>query len=643
MAKNEKPKRIHIDFHTSDLISIGDSFDENAFERVLLESGVDAINLFAKCHHGNFYYENTKFHKHPLLKKDLLPLQLATCKRTNVDAYVYVSAGCDQAMAVEHPEWCIKYKKGEDVQYGPYYTLLCFNTPYLDLLCDHVREVVETFHPEGIFLDIIAEHECWCDYCLRDMAVLGLNPDDTNDRKIFKRKVLHKYYDAINKAAEEMQPGIKIFHNSGNVPRGRKDMLAINTHYELESLPTSIWGYDHFPATLSYMRHKGKDCIGMTGKFHEGWGDFGTYKYPDALLYEAAQSLAMGAGICVGDQLHPSGKIDEYTYQNISNAFRYYAQFEKYNHGKYYAEVGVLSEDLIENRFLQEGDTGICRMLLEEKILFDMLDLEDVSNQYKVIVLPDTLTLTEEICTVLKGYLAGGGKLLASGKSTLYNGNFAFDLGAKYIGEDELQPCYFQPNYPVKYFREEPLVIKAKTEQVEGTGKVLAKKLYPYFNRSAESFCSHLHTPCDYEKEGAGITQGKDGAYISAHIFADYKRTGNMADKLLVMPILDDLLGERIVRTNLPSQAKVSMVQTDDGDVLHLLFANTIKRGQGIEIIEDIVPLVDVSVDVKVQGRVKGVSLLPNKTPIAFTQTGDRIAFTVDKFRVHTAILIERE
>ena len=116
-----------------------------------------------------------------------------------------------------------------------------------------------------------------------------------------------------------------------------------------------------------------------------------------------------------------------------------------------------------------------------------------------------------------------------------------------------------------------------------------------------------------------------------------------MADKLLVTPILDDLLGERIVRTNLPSQAKVSMVQTDDGDVLHLLFANTIKRGQGIEIIEDIVPLVDVSVDVKVQGRVKGVSLLPNKTPIAFTQTGERIAFTVDKFRVHAAILIERE
>ena len=643
MQRNEKPKRLHIDFHTSDLISVGESFDEKEFERVLRESGVDAINLFAKCHHGNFYYENTKFHKHPLLKKDLLPLQLEACKRAGVDAYIYISAGCDQAMAVEHPEWCIKYNKGEDVQYGAFYTLLCFNSPYLALLCEQVQEVVRTFQPKGIFLDIIAEYDCWCEHCLKDMAEMGLNPDDANDRKVFKRKVLHKYYEAVNAAAVAIQPDVKIFHNSGNVPRGRKDMLAINTHYELESLPTSIWGYDHFPMTLSYMRHKGKDCIGMTGKFHEGWGDFGTYKYPDALLYEAAQSLSLGAGICVGDQLHPSGKIDEYTYQNIGNAFRYYKQFERYNHGEYYAEVGVLSEDLIENRFLQEGDTGICRMLLEEKILFDVLDLEDVSNRYKVIVLPDTLTLNEEIYTVLKGYLEGGGKLIASGKSALYNGEFAFDLGAKYVGEDGLQPCYFRPHYAVKYFRDEPLVIKAKTETVEATGEILAQKLYPYFNRLAESFCSHMHTPCDYENEGVGITQGKDGIYISAHIFADYKRTGNMTDKLLIVPLLDSLLGERIVKTNLPSQAKMGMVKTEDGDVVHLAFANTIKRGQGIEIIEDIVPLVDVKMDVKVEGTVKNVCLLPDKKPIAFTKNGDRIAFTIDKFRVHTAVLIEKE
>ncbi|MBR4942537.1 MAG: hypothetical protein IKZ28_00760, partial [Clostridia bacterium] len=77
---------------------------------------------------------------------------------------------------VEHPEWCIKYNKGEDVQYGAFYTLLCFNSPYLALLCEQVQEVVRTFQPKGIFLDIIAEYDCWCEHCLKDMAEMGLNP-----------------------------------------------------------------------------------------------------------------------------------------------------------------------------------------------------------------------------------------------------------------------------------------------------------------------------------------------------------------------------------------------------------------------------------------------------------------------------------
>jgi hypothetical protein len=504
-----------------------------------------------------------------------------------------------------------------------------------------VKEVVEIFQPLGILLDIVAEYDCWCPCCVRDMKDRGLDPDKIEDRKVFKRSVLHKYFKAINDSARQIKPDVMIFHNSGNIPRGRRDMLDINTHYELESLPTSIWGYDHFPTTLSYMRHKGKDCIGMTGKFHEGWGDFGTYKYPDALLYEAMQSLALGAGICVGDQLHPSGRMDEYTYQNVKNAFAYYERFEKYNHGKYYAEVGVLSEDLVENRFLQEGDTGVCRMMFEEKILFDVLDLEDVSNQYKVIVLPDTLTLDEKIYQVLKNYIDNGGKILASGKSTIYNGKFAFDLGAEYVGEDELQPCYFCAKYPVKYFNNEPLVIKAQTETVNLTGEMLCEKLYPYFNRTAEHFSSHLHTPCNYDATGVGITRGKDGVYISAHIFADYKRTGNMTDKLLVVPLLNELLGERIVKTNLPSQAKISYVKTDDGDVIHIVFANTVKRGQGIEVIEDIVPLHQTDMDVRAHGIVKKVSLLPNQQEIAFMQTGDRVRFTIDKFRIHCAVLIE--
>ena len=35
---------------------------------------------------------------------------------------------------------------------------------------------------------------------------------------------------------------MKIFHNGGHIRRGRRDLIAANTHLEIESLPTGEWG-----------------------------------------------------------------------------------------------------------------------------------------------------------------------------------------------------------------------------------------------------------------------------------------------------------------------------------------------------------------------------------------------------------------
>jgi len=34
---------------------------------------------------------------------------------------------------------------------------------------------------------------------------------------------------------------------------------------------------------------------GMSVKFHTAWGEFGGFKYPDALKYEAASMISFGA------------------------------------------------------------------------------------------------------------------------------------------------------------------------------------------------------------------------------------------------------------------------------------------------------------------------------------------------------------
>lgn len=141
-----------------------------------------------------------------------------------------------------------------------------------------------------------------------------------------------------------MKPGLPVYHNNGHQQRGRRDLVQVNSHLELESLPTGGWGYDHFPLSARYAQTLGMEFLGMTGKFHTSWGEFGGYKHPNALRFEAALSLAHGARCSIGDQLHPSGWMDEATYALIGAAYSEVEAKEEWCSGvTSVADIAVLS------------------------------------------------------------------------------------------------------------------------------------------------------------------------------------------------------------------------------------------------------------------------------------------------------------
>ena len=91
---------VHLDFHTSELIEgVGSAFSRKDFADMLKKTGLDSITVFAKCHHGCFYYKDSKFFVHPHLACDLLDEQIAACKDAGVSAKIYISAGFLSAMA----------------------------------------------------------------------------------------------------------------------------------------------------------------------------------------------------------------------------------------------------------------------------------------------------------------------------------------------------------------------------------------------------------------------------------------------------------------------------------------------------------------------------------------------------------------
>ena len=226
---------VHLDFHTSERIEgIGKNFDAEDFKANLKKAGLDSITLFAKCHHGCFYYEDTKFFKHPHLCRSLLDEQVKACKEAGVSAKIYISAGFDEYTARQHPEWLWRDEK---VQAAPDsgFRRICFNTPYMDLLVAQTEEVMKKYMPDGVFFDIVADWPCYCEHCMEDMAKMGMDPNSEKDHFEHAKIVFGRYADRLEKVVHAIKPDCLIFQNGGNFPVGRQDRMDCCDQLETES------------------------------------------------------------------------------------------------------------------------------------------------------------------------------------------------------------------------------------------------------------------------------------------------------------------------------------------------------------------------------------------------------------------------
>lgn len=443
-------RQVHLDFHTSpDIPGIGEKFDRKEWQERLKKAHVDSITCFSACHHGWSYHPTKVGAMHPHLKFNLLREQMDAAKEIDVKVPVYVTAGFNYRISQLHPEWN-EYShegKGPEPLTGGFIKL-CFNTPYLDYLCSLIEETVELFpDANGIFLDIINQGQCCCNHCMKGMLESGLDPEKEADRIAFARKVLENYYVRTTAAARKFNPDMPVFHNSGHVTVGDTEILKHFSHLELESLPTGGWGYDHYPMSAAYCRNLGLDFLGMTGKFHTTWGEFGGIKHPNALRYECAAMLANGSKCSVGDQLHPDGELDESTYELIGKAYAEVEQKEAWcDNVESLAEIAILASSAVNCKRESPSDVGAGRLLLEAHIPFDVIDSGMEFGRYKFLLLPDDIRLDDALKAKLELFAAQGGKLILSAGSGLAAGSDAFALSLPFTdaGWSPYSPDYIE-------------------------------------------------------------------------------------------------------------------------------------------------------------------------------------------------------
>jgi hypothetical protein len=401
------------------------------------------------------------------------------------------------------------------------------------------------------------------------------------------------------------------------------------THYELEDLPTAWGGYDLMPLRAKYFEKYGKIFWGMTGKFHHAWGEFGGFKNKDALKYECADMVSIGASMSVGDQLHPLGKLDKSTYSVIGYAFDYVSKIEKFSENtKAYTDIALwISHN-------NASDMGCSKMLQLMHLEFDVVESGEDISKYQCVVLPDRVKLTCEDKARLVEFKNNGGKIIASAESI-------FDeLGIKLKGhsgsDNDFISCEIDEITT-------PFLTYSSAYVLEGDGEVLAKVHEPYFNRTYGHFCGHKNTPFKTESASYPALIKQGNVLCFAHpVFEAYDKSGSYVLERYIKKAFDSIYEKAIVTENLPSCGRVRFRKSEKEDffALHILYAPPVNRGN-VCLLEDFPMLHNVKITVKVDKKITSVVSEPDGERISYTQNGNEVSFELSPFSLHKLVILK--
>ena len=610
-----KPKRcLFFDFHTMPACpDVGEKFNPDEFTDRIKRCGVDFIVFPAKCNLGMCYYDTKIGNKHPSLKYDMFGKLVEFCKKKEIAISAYINVGISHEDAIHHREWCRITPEGyiyKPDRLDSFFRLMCYNTPYKDYILEIVKEVVSKYPVDGLFLDCFAPNSpCVCPDCIGEMKEKGIKWDDFEKQKEFVLFSAVRMAERISQTARNLNPELLLYFNG--IPYFLQQ--DIGNYLELECLPTGGWGYDYLPVYAKYLRNLGKPVLNMTGRFHRSWGDFGGIRTEASVEYDVFLGIANTLRVTIGDHMHPRGEINKPVFDLAENIYKKVQKYEiYYENAKPLVDTALIVPEEWMGFSDEDGLSiakGATRMLSELKMQFDILtDIPEDNGKYKLLIFPDNFLFDDEEEEKLKKYIKNGGKVLLSGYSGINKEKNKFvieDFGLEFKGELEYDPSFVIveekiskdiPDMPMNFY-EGGIKIS-----VSDKAEVLARIVAPYYNRHWDGEHGFVYLPPDKITEYPAAIKNRDLIYVSHFVFKSYFHSSPIYLKNFVRNLIEILLPDPIVKTTLPSFAKVLTTYQEKRTILHILTYIPERRGE-VNIIEEPVEVTDIDMKLKLDNK----------------------------------------
>jgi hypothetical protein len=175
----------------------------------------------------------------------------------------------------------------------------------------------------------------------------------------------------------------------------------------------------------------------------------------------------------------------------------------------------------------------------------------------------------------------------------------------------------------------------------------VAKVVDPYFQRAWDHFSSHNQTPPDRASRYAAAVLGKGVAYVAYPVFAAFATHGNVPYRQLVGNLIARLLPDPLIRVDGPSGLEVTVSRQARGSdhparsIVHLLYYTPERRARDLDLVEDIVPLHDLTVSLRCAKRPRRVYTAPDEVEIPFEYANGRANVCVPTVAGHAMVVLD--
>lgn len=484
-------RRLVLDMHVCDnapgLLS---RFDADQIADQLVTGRVNYATVYAQSCTGHCYWPTKVGRAHSQTQRqDLFGSLVEALRGRDIFASAYYSLVFNNTVG-DVPEWRVRSRP--DAGFADDYArrrcgLCCPNNDgYVSQVEAELTELLTAYEMDGLFLDMAFwRPPCYCPHCADRLrteegselpTVVNWTDAEWCQYQTVRERWNAEFQAEMTRMAKRLRPDMTVVHNAAGILHGWPLAVGLETVDASDFLAGDFYGDRVEQALVGRLlasASPSQPAEMMTTRCLPGPNEHVQTKDEDSLARTAAAAVATGAAASVIDAINPDGTVEPDFYRMLGRIYEPIAELEPDLGGDVVADVALYFSDTSKMSFRDGGrlgsdalvapDTmphvralrGASNKLQRGQIPYAVVSRRDIDrlSDYRVVVLPDLLRMTNDECEAIRRYVAGGGRIYASQLTSLHSttgeryDDFALSdvFGCHHAGADDHAVVYVRP------------------------------------------------------------------------------------------------------------------------------------------------------------------------------------------------------